>query len=261
MIPPTSIDGTDITGATIDGTDVQEITVDGDTVFTAGPPPAPDLSNLQNHYAARLETNYNDGDTVTIFTDQIGNNDASNSTSGGRGTPNYSTNEINGQPAVNYQLEAHDTGKIIDTSISRTIYAVFRQDTTGNNGSVWGYFSPNNYMVNSLDGRLRSRAVGTSIDVPGAIPAGQTHMVVFIRSGGGFHEVFVNGNSVGTDTDSNNEIANNPLTIGMSNRGPGTTREIYDGVIAEILIYEGVTHSAATRQSVENYLNGFYNVF
>ena len=37
MIPPTSIDGTDITGATIDGTDVTEITVDGDTVFTAAP--------------------------------------------------------------------------------------------------------------------------------------------------------------------------------------------------------------------------------
>jgi len=41
MIPPTSIDGTDITGATIDGTDVQEITVDGQTVFTAGPPRPP----------------------------------------------------------------------------------------------------------------------------------------------------------------------------------------------------------------------------
>jgi hypothetical protein len=38
--PPTSIDGTDITGATIDGQDVQEITIDGQTVFTAavGPP-------------------------------------------------------------------------------------------------------------------------------------------------------------------------------------------------------------------------------
>jgi len=35
---PTSIDGTDITGATIDGTDVTEITVDGQTVFTAAPP-------------------------------------------------------------------------------------------------------------------------------------------------------------------------------------------------------------------------------
>jgi len=34
MIPPTSIDGTDITGATIDGTDVTEITVDGDVVFS-----------------------------------------------------------------------------------------------------------------------------------------------------------------------------------------------------------------------------------
>jgi hypothetical protein len=34
--PPTSIDGTDITGATIDGQDVEEITVDGQTVFTSG---------------------------------------------------------------------------------------------------------------------------------------------------------------------------------------------------------------------------------
>lgn len=32
---PTSIDGTNITGATIDGTEVQEITIDGNTVFEA----------------------------------------------------------------------------------------------------------------------------------------------------------------------------------------------------------------------------------
>ncbi|MDR9412791.1 MAG: hypothetical protein RI531_09305, partial [Haloferacaceae archaeon] len=37
-MPPTSIDGTDITGATIDGTDVTEITVDGQTVFSATTP-------------------------------------------------------------------------------------------------------------------------------------------------------------------------------------------------------------------------------
>ena len=46
MIPPTSIDGTDITGATIDGTDVQEITVDGDVVFSAGPTLPVAYSNL-----------------------------------------------------------------------------------------------------------------------------------------------------------------------------------------------------------------------
>jgi len=51
MIPPTSIDGTDITGATIDGTDVQEITVDGQTVFTAGPANLPvAYSNLVAWY-------------------------------------------------------------------------------------------------------------------------------------------------------------------------------------------------------------------
>jgi len=38
MMPPTSIDGTDINGATIDGTDVTEITVDGDVVFSSGAP-------------------------------------------------------------------------------------------------------------------------------------------------------------------------------------------------------------------------------
>jgi len=57
MIPPTSIDGTDITGATIDGTDVTEITVDGDVVFSAGPAPGThfyyipqNTQNIIEHY-------------------------------------------------------------------------------------------------------------------------------------------------------------------------------------------------------------------
>jgi len=49
MMPPTSIDGTDITGATIDGTDVQEITVDGQTVFSAQTLPVA-YSNLVGWY-------------------------------------------------------------------------------------------------------------------------------------------------------------------------------------------------------------------
>jgi len=36
-MPPTSIDGTDISGATIDGTEVTEITADGNVVFSARP--------------------------------------------------------------------------------------------------------------------------------------------------------------------------------------------------------------------------------
>jgi len=72
MMPPTSIDGTDITGASIDGTDVQEITVDGDTVFTAGP----DLpASTVAHFDA-TQLSLADGDPVNTWPDQISGNDA-----------------------------------------------------------------------------------------------------------------------------------------------------------------------------------------
>jgi len=65
---PTSIDGTDITGATIDGQDVQEITVDGQTVFTATPPlPA----SAVNQYK------FDEGSGSTAF-DSIGSLDLNN---------------------------------------------------------------------------------------------------------------------------------------------------------------------------------------
>jgi len=65
MIPPTSIDGTDITGATIDGTDVQEITVDGDTVFSAGP-------NIPANTVGYWPGTEGSG---TVLGDIVGNND------------------------------------------------------------------------------------------------------------------------------------------------------------------------------------------
>ena len=58
MIPPTSIDGTDITGATIDGTDVQEITVDGNVVFSSG----------FNNY---ISDDFNDNDLTRPRTGQV----------------------------------------------------------------------------------------------------------------------------------------------------------------------------------------------
>jgi len=57
---PTSIDGTDITGATIDGTDVTEITVDGQTVFTAE-------TIIDNFEDASNGGLYGPGDTVADY--------------------------------------------------------------------------------------------------------------------------------------------------------------------------------------------------
>jgi len=63
-MPPTSIDGTDITGATIDGTDVTEITVDGQTVFSKQVGPA----TLTHQYLAE---NF----TGSSWTDSVGSAD------------------------------------------------------------------------------------------------------------------------------------------------------------------------------------------
>jgi len=62
---PTSIDGTDITGATIDGSDVTEITVDGQTVFNAVNFPGvvdrnPDTSSSSETASYGLVFNAND---------------------------------------------------------------------------------------------------------------------------------------------------------------------------------------------------------
>jgi len=72
---PTSIDGTDITGATIDGTDVQEITVDGQTVFTAG-------AALPQNPTSRWTF---EGDTL----DTIGSNDFSDNSGAGFSTTTF----------------------------------------------------------------------------------------------------------------------------------------------------------------------------
>ena len=85
MIPPTSIDGTDITGATIDGTDVQEITVDGDVVFSAVP------DSLISRYTFD-NADLSNGNPLDV----VGPNDAisNNATTGVSGAnQTYTTNE------------------------------------------------------------------------------------------------------------------------------------------------------------------------
>ena len=80
MIPPTSIDGTDITGATIDGTDVQEITVDGDVVFSATTFPVA-YSNLIAWYPFdSAEYGGSNGDDVTAILGGSGDDTAYNGT-------------------------------------------------------------------------------------------------------------------------------------------------------------------------------------
>jgi len=127
MIPPTSIDGTDITGATIDGTDVQEITVDGDVVFSAAA--TLPTAGLLHRYDASELTGETDGQNVDTFPDLAGGNDLSRT-----GTVLYESNGINGLPA----LETFDNGDGIMTGgseLSQPFAFWIAADVTGNSGS------------------------------------------------------------------------------------------------------------------------------
>jgi len=102
-MPPTSIDGSDITGATIDGQDVSEITVDGNIVFEAGPD-IPDSGMFQDpliQYNSKSLA-LSDGDVVSSWIDQINSTDVT-----AEGAPTYQSNK-SGFPSVFY--DGNDDG-------------------------------------------------------------------------------------------------------------------------------------------------------
>ena len=117
MIPPTSIDGTDITGVTIDGTDVQEITVDGNVVFTSAPP-VPTLPNSVVHRWEVDKLGLSNGASVGTIPDQVGNRDLFDG-----GSPTYRTNQINGVDALEYDGndDYHDNTNVF---VGQPFYAV-----------------------------------------------------------------------------------------------------------------------------------------
>jgi len=112
---PTSIDGTDITGATIDGTDVQEITVDGDTVFTSVP------SSLVSHYEFEND-----------LTDSVGSNDLTNN-----GNGQFTSSSKFGSFAKSYDgSDDFDSieSNLVNPSGPFTVSAFFK---TSSDGTIW----------------------------------------------------------------------------------------------------------------------------
>jgi len=112
---PTSIDGTDITGATIDGTDVTEITVDGDVVFSAGP--ALPTTNLIHHYDASTMSAGTD-----TFVDQVGTADKFSN-----GSPGIATK--NGLNVVDYSPGDNHFAVTNDVTAPFSLFAAAKYDT------------------------------------------------------------------------------------------------------------------------------------
>jgi len=219
MIPPTSIDGTDITGATIDGTDVQEITVDGQTVFTAGP----DIPGSAVLHLDASSLSLSDGSAVTTWTDLEGNGDFVSETATAS-EPTFSTNEVNGKPAVefNNSILAGSRNNV------KEVFFVVKNPTTGDNASGNG----ENLMgqePNSIRTRFNSPLDGYDTDFP------------FDDFGGG-GQYRVNGQNTDNYTDGQyhigNIVATSPSTLSDLGFDRTSTNRFLTGFMAEMTWFD-----------------------
>jgi len=143
---PTSIDGTDITGATIDGTDVQQITIDGDTVFSAGDDLTP---NEVSHY--RFEQN---------VLDSFGDNDGSLSGASFNTTSEEGNFSLDvGTDADQHHAVIPDSNSLDLNNFTISCYAYFNGFASEVNGLV--VKGPQN--ANNVNYELRASSDGLDV--------------------------------------------------------------------------------------------------
>jgi len=250
---PTSIDGTDITGATIDGTDVQEITVDGDVVFSAvdGLP----TNNLIHRYNPK-QLSVSVGSTVSTLPDFVGSNDLS-----ATGSP-FRQDAINNYPSVRTD-GSNDV--LIGSSWSQnnwTTAFVFRARDTSTNrqrymtdgdntGTGWIWESENaNYTFTPLGGLQNE---------DGAVDTSPHIVVIRYDDGAPSWNVRIDG----TQVLSNNASISNPsgnyyVGAGEINNNGGITDHA-DANYGEILNYN-TDHSNSYVSQIESYLSTEWNI-
>jgi len=149
MMPPTSIDGTDITGATIDGSDVQEITVDGQTVFTAEALPVA-YSNLVAWYPFDSTTyGGSDADDVTALfnSGQSGDSTAYDGTVNGFTFSPNGVEDINAGPSSGAVQPDFDTTHNIDLGAAKDTFYSSRGDISI---GAWAYWDRTDGPVNDF---------------------------------------------------------------------------------------------------------------
>jgi hypothetical protein len=221
--PPTSIDGTDITGATIDGQEVQEITIDGQTVFTA----IPDSGKLQAHYDATESASPGSN----LVTDISGNgHDLS-------GAFTISSGRINGLDAIFL-----DGSQSLSTSFPSAepqpnrVFAVVEPKWGAQNGET--IFDVNNGIVyesgaGGITGQVGSDLIGNNVATT-TVP-----QILEFGMDGANSQLFRDNINIGSG--SVGTADSNGFTLGGRTGGSSTT-ELFAG---EILFYKAEPDRAA----------------
>jgi len=267
MIPPTSIDGTDITGATIDGTDVQEITVDGDVVFSAGPqinnfPVA--YSNLIAWYPFDSATyTGSNADDVTAILGGSGDgtaydgsvSGASYQSSGGVTDIDAGANSGAFDYSGSERITANGSGLKLTT---QTAMAWIRQDSpTGavpfshaDAGGVQdGWSIDLREEIFEVEFTLKIGNAAEDI-IAGSYQIGDWFHVALTTTGvNGTFSAFLNGSFGGSANYINYVVTPDPLTMG---RALDTFFDPFDGRVDDVRIYNTVLSQSQIDQIYQN---------
>jgi hypothetical protein len=149
-------------------------------------------------YDARFISGLSDGDNVSTWASRTGTNDATQTTVGNQ--PNYETNEINGQPVVNF-LPVNSDSLVINITIPNniSIIKVFRRNTSGTNSSFFTSSSSARYDSWWFSDNITYTAPASGFNTHGTADTSTGSFVEsWIKNGTTSSQVWRNGSTVGT---------------------------------------------------------------
>jgi len=240
--PPTSIDGTDITGATIDGQDVQEITVDGQTVFLANDVP------FFNDLHARYDFSTYSG--TSNFADLTGNGfDLVN------GSISSLSPTINGKQAADFNgtNDALASNTFGNLTSPYTVSVVCQADTAsfgGRFGRVYNLNANNNRLL-GVDKSGPDWQVNGGGDMRGSGDMTIKLLTVVFDS-----TTILRENGTQTVSSAFSDIPMDRIQVGFNGAQSG---EFWGGQVGELLIYPDA-RSISDINQIENYLAGEWGI-
>jgi hypothetical protein len=261
--PPTSIDGTDITGATIDGQEVQEITIDGQTVFTATQLPVAYGNLLQWYPFDSSEYGGNNADDVTAILGGSGDDTAFNGTvNGATYNSTDGVTDINkGQNSGAFIFNLGDFIEVNSRAFGNefTICAFIKPDTP-NNGTMYSArdadgSTPKVILKIREDRQLeffnQDQSGNAARALAGSYPDNSYTHIAGVRDTTSTR-LFVNGSQIDADTTS---LGNFPKPNQRATIGVGRTIDVFgefDGSIDDLRVYNKALSSSEVSQIVSN---------
>jgi len=235
---PTSIDGTDITGATIDDTDITEITVDGDTVFKEVSAPDPNVyfhddfddGKLQNRDDSAT-TSYN-GVTGVYRPEWTFDNGSPTVTNGDLDYTNPDSAKADLSLDLSQTVTWEFTNLRINVGGNQTpFFGLFYEDDPVRSPDDFpptlfpGYFFRSNPSVPQTEfGKIDSNGNGTTLVQLNNVALDNVDMTV-TRTPSGQFTVKTNGSTITSFTDTQHT---NPQYIGFSGRTGGFNQMLLD---------------------------------